>query len=114
MEKKLLSKIYLFKLIERMINFDPHTKTTIKEVCNHPVFREPNQIVPFLKECVTEDPQLMDEYRPVTIDGDFLMTSHRFGVVKIERKVKQIKLDQVAIETIMSTLSLLQSRKTRN
>jgi len=56
------------------------------------VFRESNQIVPFLKECATEDPQLMDEYHPGTIYGYFLMASHRFGVIKLERKVQQIQI----------------------
>jgi hypothetical protein len=75
-----------------MINFDPNKRPTIEEVCNHPMFREPNQIVPFLKECATEDTHLIDEYRPIIIDRYFMMASHRFGDLKFEREAKQIRI----------------------
>jgi len=80
------------KLIDRMIHFDPHKRPTIEEVCNHPMFREPNQIAPFLGEYAIEDPQLVDEYRPITIHDYFLMASHRFGDLKLERKAEQIQI----------------------
>jgi serine/threonine protein kinase len=80
------------KLIGRMINFDHNKRPTIEDVCNHPMFWEPNHIVPFLKEDVTEDPQLTDEYHPIAIRGDLLMASYRFGFLKLERKAEQIQI----------------------
>jgi hypothetical protein len=54
------------------------------------MFREPNQIVPFLRECATEGTHLMDEYRPIKIDHYFMMASYRIDALKFERKAKQI------------------------
>jgi hypothetical protein len=35
--KKTVELNRLFKVIERMVNFDPHKRPTIGKVCNHPV-----------------------------------------------------------------------------
>jgi serine/threonine protein kinase len=84
---KACKEIHSRKLIERMINFDPNKRPTIEEVCDHPMFWEPSQIVAFLKEYSKKMGTDEELRNAIEISSAEVLQSSTIAQVKRRKKV---------------------------
>ena len=83
---KACKEIHSRKLIERMIHFDPAKRPRIQEICDHPMFWEPNQIVAFLKEN-SKEMKTDEQLRKIESFSAEVLQSSTVAQVKRRKKV---------------------------